>query len=247
MTPLISLQDIAFSYPERSSPILNQLRFDLAPQERVGIIGPNGQGKTTLLHLCVGLLKPDQGRLIFKGQPVQKEKDLLPLRQAVGLAFQNPEDQLFSPTVLEDVAFGPLNLGLNQEQAKERALWAMDLVGLQGFEQRITHKLSGGEKKILALATILAMRPEGLLLDEPTTGLDPDTRQHIMDIVNNLTQSLVIVSHDWDFLDRTTDVLYTLDQGELIHTDKGALHQHVHFHPSGHIPHEHPNGLPHKD
>lgn len=243
MTPIISLQNIAFSYPERSAPVLNELRFDLSPKERVGIIGPNGQGKTTFLHLCVGLLKPDKGLLAFKGEPVRKEKDLISLRRAVGLVFQNPEDQLFCPTVLEDVAFGPLNLGLDQKRAKDRALWALDLVGLQGFERRITHKLSGGEKKVLALATILAMQPEGLLLDEPSTGLDPETRQHIMDIVNALDQSLVIVSHDWDFLDHTTDVLYTLDEGRLIHTDKGALHEHVHFHPSGHIPHEHKNGL----
>jgi cobalt/nickel transport system ATP-binding protein len=243
MTPIISLQDIAFSYPERSAPVLSGLHFDLSPKERVGIIGPNGQGKTTFLHLCVGLLKPDKGLLTFKGEPVGKEKDLISLRRAVGLVFQNPEDQLFCPTVLEDVAFGPLNLGLDQQQAKDRALWALDLVGLQGFERRITHKLSGGEKKVLALATILAMQPEALLLDEPTTGLDPETRQHIMDIVNGLDQSLVIVSHDWDFLDHTTDVLYTLDEGRLVHTDKGALHEHVHFHPSGHIPHEHKNGL----
>jgi cobalt/nickel transport system ATP-binding protein len=145
--------------------------------------------------------------------------------------------------VLEDVAFGPLNQGLHREEARERALWALHLVGLKGFEDRITHKLSGGEKRILSLATILSMHPEALLMDEPSTGLDPQTRAHIISIINKLPQSLVIVSHDWDFLAQTTNILYTLENGQLIKTDTGTLHQHVHFHPSGHIPHEHKNGL----
>jgi len=244
MTELLRLTDISFAYPESREPVLDGLGFELGPDRRIGIIGPNGRGKTTFLHVCVGLLRPDSGEVAFKGHPLQwGEKDLLRLRKSIGLVFQNPDDQLFCPTVLEDVAFGPLNLGFGREEAAERARWALHLVDMPGYEDRVTHKLSGGEKKTLSLATILAMQPEAILLDEPSTGLDPDSREHIVHVLNDLPQSLVIVSHDWDFLARTTSELYTLDSGRLLETDRGALHKHVHYHQSGEVPHVHQGGL----
>ena len=245
MSELLRLTDIAFAYPESREPVLDGLSFVLGPDRRIGIIGPNGRGKTTFLHVCVGLIQPDRGEIAFKGNPLgRREKDLFRLRKSVGLVFQNPDDQLFCPTVLEDVAFGPLNLGFSREEATERARWALQLVDMPGYENRVTHKLSGGEKKTLSLATIVAMQPEAILLDEPSTGLDPDSREHIVHVLNNLSQSLVIVSHDWDFLARTTSELYTLDCGSLRETDRGTLHQHVHYHPSGEVPHVHQSGLP---
>ncbi len=241
---LLSLKDIKFSYPESSSPLLDGLCFDLGEEARTGIIGPNGRGKTTLLHLCVGLVLPDSGEVQFRGRSLQwSEQELFRLRKSVGLCFQNPEDQLFCPTVIEDVAFGPLNLGFDRVSARERAKWALQLVDMPGFEERVTHKLSGGEKKILSLATILSMQPRAVLLDEPTTGLDPESREHIIQVINSLPQAMAIVSHDWDFLARTTSSLYTLDHGQLKETDPGALHQHVHCHPSGSVPHTHQESL----
>ena len=241
MNPLLTLQDVTYTYPDQKTPILESLNFELHTGQRIGLIGPNGQGKTTLLHLCLGLLRPDRGAMSCRGAEVVSRSQLQELRHTIGLVFQSPEDQLFCPTVLEDVAFGPLNQGLSIEQARDQASQTLDLVGLHGFEDRITHKLSGGEKKLLSLATVLAMHPDALLLDEPTTGLDPETRNHLIALLNNLEQTLLIVSHDWDFLHQTTTRLVTLDNGRIQYLDHEVLHQHVHVHSSGDVPHEHSN------
>ncbi|MCF8104870.1 MAG: energy-coupling factor ABC transporter ATP-binding protein [Desulfohalobiaceae bacterium] len=241
-TSLLILENVSFSYPGSRQTVLASLDFQLNWSQRLGLIGPNGQGKTTFLHICVGLLPLKSGKILFKGTEVRTRRELRQLRREIGLVFQNPEDQLFCPTVLEDVAFGPLNLGFTPAQARERAAEVLDLVGLSGFEKRITHKLSGGEKKLLSLATILAMQPNALLLDEPTAGLDPETRETVIRIIKKLKLGLLIVSHDWDFLYQTTTELKTLEQGQLIKRDRNVLHQHVHYHPSGHVPHEHVPG-----
>ncbi len=241
-TSLLILEDISFSYPGSRQAVFTSLDFRLDKNQRLGLIGPNGQGKTTFLHICLGLFSPQRGRVLFKGTEVRTRHELRRLRRDIGLVFQNPEDQLFCPTVLEDVAFGPLNLGLTPAQARERAAEVLDMVGLSGFEKRITHKLSGGEKKLLSLATILAMQPRALLLDEPTAGLDPETREKVIRIIKKLDLGLLIVSHDWDFLYQTTAELKTLEQGKLIRRDRDVLHRHVHYHPSGHVPHEHEPG-----
>jgi cobalt/nickel transport system ATP-binding protein len=171
---LIDLEDISYSYPGRR-PILKGLFFRLYEKERVGLIGPNGSGKTTLFHVIMGLLKPTSGSMTIFGRQVEDEKNFRSIRQKIGLLFQDADDQLFSPTVLEDVAFGPLNQGKSVREAKDIAMEALCSLGLEGFEDRITYKLSGGEKKLVSLATVLAMRPLILLLDEPTTGLDEET------------------------------------------------------------------------
>lgn len=161
---------ITFSYGEE--PIVLDFSTTIMRGEKVGIIGPNGCGKTTLFHLIMGLLKPQSGTLLYKGTALENEKDFRILRQEVGLLFQDADDQLFSPTVLEDVAFGPLNLGAAPAEAKYIAQQTLTDLGLIHLEKRITHHLSGGEKKLVSLATILAMRPRALLLDEPTNNLD---------------------------------------------------------------------------
>lgn len=235
---MLTLQQVEFTYPQQSSPILHNLTFTLTDQ-KVGIIGPNGCGKTTFLHLLVGLLRPTKGQLLFEGKIVETKQDLRMLRKEVGFLFQSSEDQLFSPTVIEDVAFGPLNLGHSSKEARDIALKTLKAVGLDGFEDRVTHRLSGGEKKLVALATILSMNPKVLLLDEPTNNLDPETTSRLIEILNNLDLQKIIISHDWDFLSHTTSVLYKIDHGHIHRCEEGHVHVHRHVHPAGDHPHSH--------
>jgi cobalt/nickel transport system ATP-binding protein len=237
-TPLIQLCNISYRYAGASAPVLHHLDLEVS-DERIGLIGPNGSGKTTLFQIMVGLLAPESGQVFFAGQEMRCEKDFRVLRRQVGFLFQSADDQLFSPTVLEDVAFGPLNLGYAPEEAKAIALQTLQELGLTGFEDRITHRLSGGEKKLVSLATILSMRPRLLLLDEPTNNLDPATRNRLMEILQDLQQAQIIISHDWDFLARTTSHLYAIEHGHLHRCDHDHLHSHQHMHTYGDHPHQH--------
>ncbi|HOM18305.1 MAG TPA: ABC transporter ATP-binding protein, partial [Thermoguttaceae bacterium] len=184
-TPLIRLEEVCFAYdPGRM--VLNQCHLSLRPGERVGLVGPTGGGKTTLLHLIVGLLRPTAGRVEIFGKPRTKEADFLEVRRRVGLLFQDADDQLFFPTVAEDVAFGPLNLGKPEEEVRRLVRETLAELGLAGYENRIIYRLSGGEKRLAALAGVLAMQPEVLLLDEPFAGLDEKTAQRVLDILARL-------------------------------------------------------------
>jgi len=230
---MIDLKDISFGYSSESL-ILNKLNFKLFKGSRIGLTGSNGSGKTTLLHIIMGLVKPLSGRLKIFDRQVNEEKDFLPVRRKIGLLFQDADDQLFSPTVLEDVAFGPLNLGKTREEAIEISLKTLEYLGLKGFEEKITFKLSGGEKRLVSLATVLAMKPKILLLDEPTTGLDDKTKSRLMEVLLNLDLSYIIISHEIDFLLKTTDHIYALKNGKT--SLKTDLHTHIHSHP--HINHK---------
>jgi cobalt/nickel transport system ATP-binding protein len=201
--PLIELQNITFAYPGAPSPVFQDFNFQLLPGKHVGLIGPNGCGKTTMLHLIMGLLRPQAGSIFIFGEEVKKEQDFVQVRQKVGLLFQNADDQLFCPTVIEDVAFGPLNQGKPPAEAIRIAQETMERLGLSGFEDRVTYKLSGGEKKLVSLATVLAMQPQLLLLDEPTTGLDEKTKHRLIHILQDLDIAFMIVSHERDFLNHT--------------------------------------------
>jgi cobalt/nickel transport system ATP-binding protein len=201
--PLIELVNITYTYPGAPKPVFQDFNFQLLPGNHMGLIGPNGCGKTTMLHLIMGLLRPQAGSIVIFGEEVKKEQDFVKVRQQVGLLFQNPDDQLFCPTVIEDVAFGPLNLGKPPAEAVLIARETMDRLGLAGFEDRVTYKLSGGEKKLVSLATVLAMQPRLLLLDEPTTGLDEATRHRLIHILQDLDIGYMIVSHEPEFLNHT--------------------------------------------
>ncbi len=236
--PIIELRNISYAYPHNSTPILKNLNFSVS-DKHIGVIGSNGCGKTTFFQIIVGLLTPDTGQLLLHGENVENKKQLRGLRKEVGFLFQSADDQLFSPTVIEDVAFGPLNLGYSSAEAEKIALETLADLGLSGFEERITHKLSGGEKKLVALATILAMKPKMLLLDEPTNNLDPRTRKRLIDILKGLDLYQIIISHDWDFLDQTSSTLYQVEHGHIHQCEEDHIHVHRHMHKAGDHPHRH--------
>ena len=192
--PLIRLTGIRLAREGRI--VLDDVHFEIHAGERIGLLGANGVGKSSLLHLMVGLLPPAAGSVSAFGQPCRTERDFAGLRRRVGLLFQDSDDQLFCPTVAEDVAFGPLNLGASRSEAGAIASRTLARLGMAGFEDRITYRLSSGEKRMVALATVLAMEPEVLLLDEPNTGLDEAAEARMIALLQSLDQAMVIVSHD---------------------------------------------------
>lgn len=211
---LIQLHDVCFNY-SRGRPVLDDLNLKVHRGDRIGLTGLNGTGKTTLLHLLVGLLKPWQGEVSIFGKTRIKEEDFHAVRGRMGLLFQDPEDQLFCPTVAEDVAFGPFNLGWTREQVEAAVRETLSELGLHGFADRVTYRLSFGEKRLVSLATVLAMRPEVLLLDEPTSGLDKDVFERITKLIKRLDLTLVVVSHDEAFLRQVTSSRLILEHGKL--------------------------------
>ncbi|MCI5114092.1 MAG: ABC transporter ATP-binding protein [Candidatus Electrothrix sp. AW1] len=240
---LVALHNVTFCYPGRKHPILDKVDFTLHEKQRVGLIGPNGCGKTSLFHIIMGLLRPQTGTVFFKDTQLNRKKDFKILHEKVGLLFQDADDQLFSPTVLEDVAFGPLNLGASPTEARERACQTLQELGLSKLEQRITHQLSGGEKKMVSLATVMVMQPDALLLDEPSNNLDMGTRARLIEILNELDLAILIISHDWSLLADTCEDIYAIDKGKVTQSDKAYLHDHRHAHPYGEQPHRHRNRI----
>lgn len=200
---MIALRDVSFAY-DAARPVLRNVGLEIRAGERIGLTGPNGSGKTTLLHLIVGLVRPSSGEVVCFGERRTHESDFLEVRRRVGLLFQDSDDQLFCPTVGEDVAFGPLNLGKSRGETESLVRRALEAVGLLGYEQRVTYKLSGGEKRLVALATVLAMEPDVLLLDEPMTGLDAEHEQRVRTVLEQLPQAQLIVAHNRDFIDAAT-------------------------------------------
>jgi cobalt/nickel transport system ATP-binding protein len=217
---IIRLQEVSFGYPENQSkrPVLDDLNLQINRGERVGLTGANGSGKTTLFHLIMGLLRPTQGEIEVFGEKRLQEKDFREVREKIGLLFQDSDDQLFCPTVAEDIAFGPLNLGKTQKEAMAITHEVLERLGLAGFEERLTYKLSGGEKRLISLATVLAMQPEVLILDEPSTGLDEDTVELLVHLLESSDLTYLIASHNPDLLARTTDTVYRLAKGKMTRT-----------------------------
>ncbi len=210
---MIKLKNIHFCYNSRD--ILRGADFDVLPGDRIGLVGSNGSGKTTLCRIIMGLLTPDSGEIEIFGQIRRKESDFVEVRRGIGFLFQDSDDQLFCPTVLEDVAFGPLNLGRSIPEAKEIASCTLASLGLEGFAERFTYQLSGGEKRLVSLATVLAMEPQMLILDEPTTGLDEVTTERIIQILTSSDLTYVLVSHDSDFLEKTVSKMLRIEDGIL--------------------------------
>jgi cobalt/nickel transport system ATP-binding protein len=213
VTPLVSARSLR--YVAGGRPVLEGVDLDLHAGERLGLTGATGSGKTTLLHLLVGLLAPAGGSIRAFGAERRTEADFRGVRPRLGLLFQDPDDQLFAPTVAEDVAFGPLNLGCSRAEAEGLAGEALARVGLTGYGDRVTWQLSGGEKRLVSLAGVLAMGPEALLLDEPTTGLDPQATGRLLEELARLPQAMVLVSHDPAVLDRLATRRLHLADGRL--------------------------------
>lgn len=200
MSELLKMEQVSYHYPVRGL-VLDQIDMCLSGGEKISLEGSNGAGKTTLLNLLVGLNKPKSGRIFAFGQERVNEADFIDVRSRAGFLFQDPDDQLFCPTVLEDVAFGPLNQGKTPEEAQTISIDVLDCLGMAGFEDRVTHQLSGGEKRMITLAAVLAMKPEVLLLDEPSNALDKAARLRLIEVLQSLPQAMIIISHEPTLLD----------------------------------------------
>jgi cobalt/nickel transport system ATP-binding protein len=198
--------------------VLRDVDFTLERGDRVALHGPNGSGKTTLFHVIMGLVKPWSGLVSIFGRERFTDRDFQEVRRKIGLLFQDSDDQLFSPTVAEDIAFGPFNLGKERAEVRRIVAETLGLIGLEGFEQRVTYKLSGGEKRLVALGTVLSMNPEVLLLDEPVIGLDEEHRDRFIQVLNESRQSYVVISHDRDFLESVTSKDYLMRDGRIERT-----------------------------
>lgn len=213
--PLVRFEQVRFAYP-RKADLFEGLTLELRTGERLGLIGPIGSGKTTIFHLMAGLLQATSGTIEIFGHTRTTDEDFADARTRVGLLFQEPDDQLFCPTVHEEIAFGPLNLGKSPAEADTIARETMARIGLAGFEEAITHRLSGGEKRLVTLASVLAMDPQVLLLDEPTNGLDPRGRRALRALLRELPVAQIIATHDMELVVDLCPRVIAIDHGKIV-------------------------------
>ena len=222
----LETKNLSFTYPDGTEALKN-VNIQIKKGEKIAIMGPNGAGKSTLFSHFNGLSEPTSGHVDIDGEKIVfTREELLKVRQKVGIVFQDPNDQLFAPTVKEDVAFGPMNLGLDYDEVNARIKEALEMVGMSGFEDKTPHHLSGGQQKRVAIAGIIAMRPEIMILDEPTAGLDPEGVDKVLNILNKLNEegmSIIISSHDIEMVNHFADKIFVLYGGEII--AKGDKHQ----------------------
>lgn len=231
-TPVVDLSGVTFTYPDGHE-ALRGITLSIQEGEKVALLGPNGAGKSTLLLHFNGIHLPASGRVTVAGLTIDR-KTAKRVRALVGLVFQDPDDQLFSPTVLEDVAFGPLYMGLPAAEIRERVARALEAVGLPGFEERAPYRLSIGQRKRVALATVLSMDPRILVLDEPSAGLDPRGRRELIRLLDGLPHTLIASTHDMRLAAEIFPRSVILDEGrvvadgqtELILADEALLEAH---------------------
>lgn len=234
MAALITLESLTVARDGVS--VLAGVSLDLAAGERLAIVGANGAGKTTLLRAMVGLERASAGRVVLFGAEAREERDFRFARPRIGFLFQDSDDQLFCPTVLEDVAFGPLNTGLSETEAEAVAGETLKALGIGHLASRVTHRLSGGEKRLVCLAGLLAMRPEVLLLDEPTNGVDAANGARLRAALKAFTGAMVLVSHDDGFVAELASRAMLLEAGRLVEAEIHVhphTHAHAHIHPAG--------------
>ena len=210
---MIEFKDVSFSY-ERGTPVIEHLSFRIEAGESVGLIGANGAGKSTVMKLLLGLVS-GEGVVLVDGTPVQKQT-LSEIRRKLGFVLQNSDHQMFMPTVYEDMMFAPLNYGVSREEAERRVDAVLERLGVEDLKHRHNHRISGGEKRMAAIATILAMEPEAILMDEPTAALDPYNRRIIINTIRELEQTKLITSHDLDMILDTCDRVILLSNGRIV-------------------------------
>jgi cobalt/nickel transport system ATP-binding protein len=195
---LVQVTNLRVQYAKTDeTPVLQDISFSVSPGERVALIGSNGAGKSTLLLTLIGVIKPWGGTMVIGDIPV-KQEGLRELRRKTGMVFQNPEDQLFMPTVAEDIGFGLRNYGFDEKTIESRTRAILERLGISHLENRMSHKLSGGEKRLAALAGVLVMEPSLLLMDEPSSFLDPRSRRVLITVLDSLSQTMIIATHDVD-------------------------------------------------
>ena len=212
--PSLEVRDLSFAYPDGRQ-VLTGIDLRVEPRERVALLGPNGAGKTTLVLHLNGILTAGRGSVTVAGLPVRADT-VQEVRRRVGVVFQDPDDQLFMPTVAEDVAFGPANLGLRDEELRARVDEALAAVGMGEHGDRPPHHLSFGQRRKVAVATVLAMRPEVLVLDEPSSNLDPASRRELADILRSLPVSVLMVTHDLLYALELCSRTVLLDEGRVV-------------------------------
>lgn len=210
----IEVGGLTFAYPDGHRAIAD-ISLVIAPGEKVALVGPNGAGKSTLMLHLNGILKSTSGWVKVCGIEV-KEGNLGPVRAAVGLVFQDPDDQLFSPKVFDDVAFGPIYQGLPKAEVQRRVDEALRAVGMQEYAERVSHHLSVGEKKRIAIATVLAMQPEILVLDEPSAGLDPRARRSLINLLRELPQTMLTATHDMRMVQDLFTRTIIMERGRVV-------------------------------
>jgi cobalt/nickel transport system ATP-binding protein len=216
--PILEVKNLCHRYPHLDSNALDEINLKIFKGERVAVLGANGAGKSTLFKHLNGILRPLSGEVMVKGEKITK-KNVRTCRETVGIVFQDPDDQVLAPSVEEDVAFGPINMGLSRKDVETRVKEALEMVGLKGFEERAPHHLSGGQKKLVAIAGILAMRPEVIVLDEPTAGLDPLSSARILELIMKMNRelgiTLLLSTHDVDVVPYFAERVFVLHHGKL--------------------------------
>ncbi|MDI6723249.1 MAG: ATP-binding cassette domain-containing protein [Methanobacterium sp.] len=216
---IIETNKITYRYPDGTEALKN-VNFKAEEGKIIALLGPNGAGKSTLFLHFNGILRPSSGNILVDKEEIKYDKkDLMRVRQNVGIVFQNPDDQLFAPTVVEDVAFGPMNLGLSKEEVKKRVDDALKRVGMEKNKKKAPHHLSGGEKKKVAIAGILAMKPKIMVLDEPTSGLDPKGASQILKLLYDLNKegmTIIVSTHDVDSVPLYAYQVYIISEGKII-------------------------------
>ena len=235
---LLELEGITFSFPNGKT-LFEDLNFVLRSGQSVGLWSPNGTGKTTLFKIITGLKLPSTGSVKFEGLEIRGETLFKKLRLAVGFVLQHPDDQLFFPEVIDDVAFGPLNQGLSEEEAKRVSENVLKELGILHLSNSLSFELSGGQKKLVTLACVLSMRPKVLLLDEPTNGLDSGSRGRLIEIINGFSGAKIIISHDPEVLSLTCNRFMTIENGKLVEINAPVVHEHRHAHFYGGTKHTH--------
>jgi cobalt/nickel transport system ATP-binding protein len=208
---MLILSDVWVSYPDRSH-VLHDLSVHIQEGEKVGLIGDNGCGKTTLFLTICGILKHTQGTILLQGTPVVHGT----FRPEIGVVFQNPADQIFCPSVRDDIAFGPINMGLSNEEVEARVREALDATGIAHLRNRAPHHLSGGEKRMVAIAGVMAMNPRVILYDEPDAYLDQRARRRLIDFLQTSRQTLLIASHDTDIIQQVCQRVVEMKAGTIV-------------------------------